>query len=235
MQKFISLHRPYASFVMIATLLFFLPASAATAQTHNDWEGAMQEFEALDLHHNYPDKSIFFTGSSSIRLWNTLAENMSPYPVIQRGFGGSKMPDLLYYADRYISGHTFQALVLFVANDITGNPETDLTPERTAGLFEDFILKIRDYNRDAPIFIIQITPTNSRWNVWPKISRANALIARLCDRYDNVIFIPTKDLFLGETGRPMDEMFRDDRLHLNEKGYVLWTNRIRSYLDPVLQ
>lgn len=235
MQKFISLHRPYASFVMIAALLFFLPALAASAQTHSDWEGAMQEFEALDLQHNYPDKSILFTGSSSIRLWNTLAENMLPYPVIQRGFGGSKMPDLLHYADRYISGHTFRALVLFVANDITGNPETDLTPERTAGLFEDFILKIRDYNRDAPIFIIQITPTNSRWNVWPQISRANALIARLCDRYDNVIFIPTKDLFLDETGRPMDELFRDDRLHLNEKGYALWTNRIRSYLDPVMQ
>lgn len=222
-------------YIFIITLLFLSQVpDDVRAQDHRDWESVMEEFEALDRQHDYPDESIFFTGSSSIRLWNTLAEDLAPYPVIERGFGGSRMPDLLYYADRYIGDHTFRALVLFVANDITGNTETDRTPEEVRDLFGQFIQKIRSYQADAPVFIIEITPTNSRWSVWPEINRANNLIAQLCDDYENVLYIPTRDLFLTQEGTPDDNLFVSDRLHLNEKGYQVWAKRIRSYLDPVL-
>lgn len=222
------------SILMVIVPFSMFMTDTIQAQDHGDWETVMEEFEALDKQNNYPPESIFFTGSSSIRLWSSLAEDIAPYPVIERGFGGSRMPDLLHYADRYISDHSFRALVLFVANDITGNTETDRTPEEVQNLFEQFIQKIRGYNSDAPIFIIEITPTNSRWNVWSKTERANNLIAQLCDTHKNVMFIPTRDLFLTQEGTPNDDLFISDRLHLNEKGYAVWSKRIRSYLDPVL-
>jgi hypothetical protein len=216
-------------------IFLFLFSANGFAQGPERWESVMQEFEQLDREERYPPESIFFTGSSSIRLWDTLAEDMAPYPVIERGFGGSRMPDLLYHADRFIGVHDFQALVLFVANDITGNPDEDRTPGEVRDLFEKFFLQIREYQPDAPIFVIEITPTNSRWDAWPQIREANGLIAQLCDEYEKVIFIPTADLFLDQSRVPKPDLFVSDQLHLNEAGYAVWAKRVRSYLDPVLE
>ncbi|MCC5940920.1 MAG: hypothetical protein JJU37_05205 [Balneolaceae bacterium] len=220
--------------VSVATCLCFLAVTPSVAQNFDRWETVMQEFERLDSENNYPPESIFFTGSSSIRMWSILDEDMQPYSVIQRGFGGSNIRDILHFADRYIGVHDFRALVLFVANDITGNVNEDLAPEELRSLFEEFIYTIRDFNSNAPIFIIEITPTNSRWDVWPNTREANAHIAMLCDQHENVVFIPTSDLFLDSHGKPIPVLFLDDQLHLNEDGYNLWADRIRSYMDPVL-
>lgn len=195
----------------------------------------MQAFEALDAANTYPAESIFFTGSSSIVLWKTLEQDMAPYPVIHRGFGGSNMTDVLRYADRYIKKHSFRAMVVFVANDIVGNSESDKTPEQVRDHFREFILKIRSYNAEAPIFIIAITPTNSRWVVWPNIRRTNHLLSQLCDEHKGVMFIPTEDLFIGEDGKPISDLFVSDQLHLSEAGYAVWSKRVRSYVEGALR
>ena len=231
MYSYVSFHR-----LLLITLLLLIALPVAAQQSDDPWEQAMQQFEELDRTNNYPPESIFFTGSSSIRLWETLEEDMHPYPVIQRGFGGSRTTDLLNHADRYISGHTFSAMVIFVGNDIVGDPNRmDNTPEEVRKLFEEFITeKVRTYNPDAPIFILAVTPTHSRWRVWEQSRAANHQLAALADELDNVIFIHTEDLFLGEDGMPIDELFVSDRLHLSPAGYALWTKRLRSYLDPVV-
>lgn len=209
---------------------------ALLAQDSEQWEGAMKNFEMLDRANSYPKDALFFTGSSSIRLWKTLEQDMSPYMVIQRGFGGSKMPDLLRYADRYIKKHEFAAMVVFVANDISGAEDgSDSTPVEVVGLFEEFILKVKGYHAEAPIFLMAITPTNSRWKVWDQTRAVNLGLAKLADTHEGVIFVPTEDLFLGEDGRPMAHLFVADQLHLAPEGYALWTTRLRAYLDPMVQ
>lgn len=206
------------------------------AQDSDQWEGAMKNFEVLDRSNSYSKDALFFTGSSSIRLWKTLEQDMSPYMVIQRGFGGSKMPDLLRYADRYIKKHEFAAMVVFVANDISGAEDgSDATPVEVVGLFEEFILKVKGYHAEAPIFLMAITPTNSRWKVWDQTRAVNLGLAKLADTHEGVIFVPTEDLFLGADGRPMAHLFVADQLHLAPEGYALWTTRLRAYLDPVVQ
>lgn len=222
---------------LLITLLLFITIPVVAQQAGAPWEKEILLFEELDRINSYPAESILFTGSSSIRMWETLEEDMHPYPVIQRGFGGSRMTDLLNHADRYISGHAFSAMVIFVANDIVGDPNrVDNTPDEVRELFEEFIKeKVRTYNPDAPIFILAVTPTHSRWRVWDQSRAANHQLASLADELDNVIFIPTEDLFLGEDGMPKDELFISDRLHLSPAGYDLWTKRLRSYLDPVVE
>jgi lysophospholipase L1-like esterase len=215
--------------------LFCLFVLALPASSQDLWEPAMKAFETLDAANTYPPESIFFTGSSSIVLWRMVAQDMAPYPVIHRGFGGSNMTDVLRYADRYIKKHRFGSMVVFVANDIVGNPASDKTPEQVRDLFRDFILKIRSYNADAPIFIIAITPTNSRWAVWPQIRQANNLLVQLTDEHKGVMFIPTEDLFLGADGKPKSELFVSDQLHMSPAGYALWSKRVRSYVETVLR
>jgi lysophospholipase L1-like esterase len=208
--------------------------STTDREPDSKWEKEMLAFEALDREHDYPEHAVLFTGSSSIRLWETLEADMRPHPVIHRGFGGATMTDVVRLADRYIRPHRFAAVVVFVANDISGKPASDRTPQEVCRLYEAFIRRIRSYDAAAPILIVAITPTESRWRVWPAIREANRLLAALCDSEPGVVFVPTEDLFLGVSGRPIPGLYQDDRLHLSPAGYALWTRRIRSVLDPIL-
>jgi hypothetical protein len=196
------------------------------------WENDIQKFEQLDKSTSYPKNSILFAGSSSIRLWSAIEKDMAPYPVIQRGFGGSKLSDLLVYAHRIIDLHPCSAIVLFVANDITGS-NLDKSPEEVAFLFSKIVRIIRKTHPDTPVFWIEITPTVSRWKVWPEIQKANSLIKDICSSQRNLYFIKTDYAFLNEKGLPKDDLFREDKLHLTEKGYAVWTEIIKKELEKV--
>ena len=198
------------------------------------WDNDIKSFEQLDRSVAYSDKSILFVGSSSIRLWSSLEKDMAPYPVIQRGFGGSKLSDLVVYASRIIDPHPYRAIVIFVANDITGSKE-DKSPDEVASLFSNVLKTIRKTHPDTPVFWIEITPTPSRWQVWPSIQKANALIKNICINKKNAYFINTDFAFLNEKGVPRNYLFREDRLHLTEKGYAVWTEIIKKELNKVVK
>ena len=198
------------------------------------WEKDIQKFEQLDNSEKYPDDAILFAGSSSIRLWTSLDKDMAPYHIIQRGYGGAKLSDFVVYAGRIFDPHQCKAIVLFIANDITGI-QVDKTPKEVAGLFRNVLRTIRKMHPATPVFWIAITPTASRWKVWPEIQKANSLIKEICDNQKNTYFIKTDFAFLNEKGVPNDELFRDDKLHLAEQGYAVWTEIIKKELNNVLK
>jgi hypothetical protein len=215
-------------------LLSCSPVSKYKSLTEvKSWEPEIQNFERLDKTENYPVDAILFSGSSSIRLWTSLEKDMTPYHVIQRGYGGAKLSDFAVYASRLFDPHPCRALVLFIANDITGSVQ-DKTPKEVAVLFRYVLKTFRKLHPDTPVFWIAITPTVSRWNAWPKIQQANYLIKETCENQKNTYFITTDFAFLNENGRPRDELFREDKLHLTEKGYAVWTEIIRKELDKIL-
>ncbi len=197
------------------------------------WEPDIAKFEQLDKTETYPADAVMFAGSSSIRLWSTLARDMEPYPVIQRGYGGAKLSDFAYYAHRIFDPHQCRAYVIFVANDITGSTD-DKTPEQVDSLCNKVIDIIRSKHPDAPVLWIATTPTSSRWQVWPEIRKANELIEHTCESRKNTWFISTDTAFLNSQGMPNDSLFRDDRLHLNASGYARWTNIIKGEINKVL-
>nr|MCU0407560.1 GDSL-type esterase/lipase family protein [Bacteroidales bacterium] len=193
------------------------------------WEKDISRFEELDSSEYYPASSILFMGSSSIRLWSTLASDMAPYPVIQRGFGGSKLSDFTVYTERIVAPHKCRAIVIFIANDITGS-DKDKSPEEVAGLFRYIVKKIRKSHPDTPVFWIAVTPSAARWKVWDKISEAGKLIEDFCLKSENLYYIRTASAFLGASGTPREELFIKDKLHLNEDGYAIWTSIIKKEL-----
>jgi hypothetical protein len=185
------------------------------------WEKDIEKFEQLDKSEKYPDDAILFAGSSSIRLWTSLEEDMAPY-------------HFAVYAQRIFNPHKCKAIVIFVANDITGTGQ-DKSPEEVATLFRNVLRTIRKLHPATPVFWIEITPTVSRWKVWPEIQKANSLIKKICDNQKNIYFISTYYAFLTEKGLPNDELFRDDKLHLTEKGYAVWTEIIKKELNQDLK
>lgn len=197
------------------------------------WDKEIQKFESLDKSEEYSKDAILFAGSSSIRLWETLGHDMMPYPVIQRGYGGARLSDFAVYTDRIVGPHPCKAIVLFVANDITGG-DKDKSPEEVSALFSYTLKTIRKTHPFTPVFWIEVTPTMSRWNVWPEIQKSTALIEKVCNNEKNTYLIRTASAFLNEEGRPIDEFFRSDKLHLTEKGYALWTKIIKDELKNVI-
>jgi hypothetical protein len=197
------------------------------------WEPEIVKFENLDKIESYPSDAVMFAGSSSIRLWSTLAQDMAPYHIIQRGYGGAKLSDYAIFADRIFSPHPCRALVLFIGNDIIGTPQ-DKTPEEVRKLFLNLLKTFRKSHPSTPLFWIEITPTSSRWKVWPQITKANDLIRTECENHSNTYFIKTSFAFLNDKGIPKDELFVADKLHLNANGYKIWTALIKNELDKVL-
>ncbi len=197
------------------------------------WESDIEKFEEMDVTKSYPSDAILFTGSSSIRMWSTINKDMLPYNIIQRGYGGAKLSDFVVYADRIIYPHQCQAIVIFIGNDIAGN-DNDKSPLEVSGLFRKTLYIIRRKFPDTPVFWISITPTPSRWHVWPEIREANEMIRKICENHRNTYYIDTEKSFLTTSGLPNNDLFIADRLHLNADGYTIWTGIIKNQLNKVL-
>lgn len=224
------------SFILLLIILVIASCSPLSKykQSAASWESDIKKLEHLDSIENYTHNAVLFTGSSSIRLWSTIKEDMAPYEVIQRGYGGAKFSDYVVYAKRLIYPHQVKAIVIFIANDITGSPQ-DKTPEEVTRLFQYTVKTIRSKYPETPVFYIQVTPTSSRWKAWPVIQQGNDKVKELCSRLHKVYFIETAKPFLKEDGTPNDSYFRSDKLHLNNEGYKVWAGIIKSALDKELK
>ena len=231
----------FLGFVALTFAAATIPSSAQRvdlekfeAQAEKKWGRAIEKLEALDQSEKHPDDSILFIGSSSIRLWDEIANDMEPYHPIRRGFGGATWSDVAVFADRLIKPHKFQALVCFVANDIKGN-QADKSPEEIVALFSNVWSKARVHQPDAPIFYIAVTPTKARAAIWPEIQKSNTAIRKFCVSKPNTYFIGTQSIYLDANGEARTELFIDDQHHLNRDGYIRWAAAIKSHLDSVLK
>jgi glycerophosphoryl diester phosphodiesterase len=224
---------------LVLSILFLIIISCSPLSRYQDlpevkaWDNEIVKFEQLDKDEIYSEDAIIFAGSSSIRLWSTLEQDMAPYPVIQRGFGGSKLSDLAVYAERIFKPHPCKAIVLFIANDISGS-DKDKSPEEVAALFKILMKNIRKSHPDTPVFWVEVTPCSSRWKVWPEIQKATELIRKECQNQKNTYTIRTDFAFLKD-GKPNDELFISDKLHLNAQGYEVWKGIIKKELGKVVE
>lgn len=210
------------------------PLAQYRKQAETQWEAEISKLEKLDQEQADPKDPVLFIGSSSIRLWKSLAADLAPRTVINRGYGGAKFSDLAVYVDRIVNPHEFQALVIFVANDIVGK-EDDKSPEEVARLFKYVVSRVRVKHPTAPIFLIAITPTPSRFKAWPEIRKANLALEEACKADPNLHFIATEKSYLDTEGQPIPKYFVQDMLHQNEEGYKVWAELVRQSLNKVLQ
>jgi len=223
-----------SSFLVLAVVLALLSACNPVSKYINaedvlDWEEHMQVFDSLNAVESSDAYTVLVTGSSSVRLWDSIHIDLAPYQVMQRGYGGAKLSDYNHYADRIIKPHQFKAILVFVGNDISGG-DNDRTPREVLQLYKTLVKQIRERNHDTPVFWIEITPTPSRWHANGQIREANALIQDYCEKNEGLYFIPTFDVYTNQVGLPDSAFFRNDMLHLSHDGYKLWAQRIKQSL-----
>ncbi len=208
------------------------------SQSNRQFEQEVSLLESLDLEEKAGEKDLLFIGSSSIRLWDNIQVDMYPYSSVKRGYGGAHFYDLIHFSERLVKNHYPKAILIFVANDITGSNDFtnlvgDLSPNEVKKLFRYNYKLIRSIHKHIPIFLIETTPTPKRWKVWNKILQANKKLERFCKQETNLYFISTRDKFIGEDGLPIQSLFLNDELHLNVDGYKLWSSVIKSKLVEV--
>jgi hypothetical protein len=180
------------------------------------------------------DDAILCLGSSSFRLWDSISEDMAPHKIVRRAYGGAKYCDLAIHAPQLIDGLRFRAAMIFVGNDITGNAK-DKTPEEVARLSKIVIDTVRKHRPNAPVFLIAVTPSPSRFQHWPKIILANQALEKLASNDTKTFFVSTQSKYLNAQGEPRAELFVKDMLHQNKDGYAVWASILKDTLGKNLR
>jgi len=210
----------------VVTLAIAGPTWAAEPQGPERWEPQIQAFEEQDLKNLPPQDAVVFVGSSSIRGWD-LKRHFPELTALNRGFGGSQIPDSTYYADRIVIPYKPNRIVLYAGdNDIAAGR----SPEQVASDFGLFVEKIHGALPEARIVFIAIKPSISRWALVEKMRAANEMIRTKCAEVGRLDYVDIDAPMIGGDGKPRAELFKEDGLHLNEAGYTLWTEILTPYL-----
>ncbi|MCE7999977.1 MAG: hypothetical protein HEP70_14040 [Rhodobiaceae bacterium] len=193
------------------------------------WESSIAAFEEEDALAPPLEGTIIFIGSSSIRFWETLAEDFAPLTVLNRGFGGSHLPHVAHFAPRVVVPHEPAAVVVYAGDNDFGGWE----PKSAEQVFTDLKGMMSFFEAElpsTPIYYLSIKPSELRWESWPKISKANVLIESFAAENDQLTYIDVSSGMIGENGKPRSELFWYDGLHLSERGYEEWTAIVRPIL-----
>lgn len=197
-------------------------------ETNQPFAGEINAFADADHFNPPPTNAILFVGSSSIRLWKTLAEDFPQHQVINRGFGGSQIIDSVNYANRIIIPCRPKHIVLYAGgNDINAGKSA----QEVLADFQAFVRKVRETLPHVEISYISIAPNPARWSQVGRVREANRLISTYA-RYDGRIsFIDVFPQMLGRNGQPRPDIYVADRLHMNAKGYELWKKIVGDHLN----
>jgi lysophospholipase L1-like esterase len=208
-----------------------LAAPAAARAPELPFESSIRYFEDSDREIKTTRSRIVFTGSSSIRMWETLGNDFPGQYVINRGFGGSQISDVVHYADRIIVPHKPPLVVVYAgSNDI----DAGKTPQTVAADFKTLTTRIWSRLPATSIAFISIAPNPARWAQADRVREANRLIAAYCHSDRRLEFIDVFPRMLGTDGKPRPELFIHDGLHMNRKGYEIWVPLVRETMDAVV-
>lgn len=217
--------------VLLAPLAWRLPAVELPPVAANDrWAKEMAEFEAVDRATPPPARPIVFTGSSSIRLWKDLGTDYAGLQVLNRGFGGSTLKDLIRHFERTILKYSPRQVVIYSGtNDINSGTPVDQ-------VVADLRTVVERIHRDLPetrILFIGCALNPARWAKRELMLEANRKISAYLAGDPRNTFVDPNTVMLGEDGMPKANIFVADRLHMNRKGYELWAPLLRPLLVPL--
>ena len=185
-------------------------------------------FDSVDRTQMPVPGGVVFVGSSTIRLWPDLKADFPGVNVIQRGFGGSRLDEVLRYTPKIVIAYKPKLIVLYAGDN-------DLAEGRTVDqVFEDYKSFVALVHRSLPntkIVFVSIKPSESRWNLVGEMRSANEMIRRFTVTDTRLEYVDVFNPMLGADGRPRPELFRPDKLHMTADGYALW----RSILTPVVK
>ncbi len=194
----------------------------------NRYEDEIIKYEQADSAQGVPKEKVLFVGSSSFKKWYNIETDLLPFPVLNRGFGGSTMPELDYYFFRMVKPYKPSAIVIYEGDNDVLAPF--LTPEVILKSFSIFVSLTKQYLPGTKIFFVSIKPSPARLKYLKKMQTTNLLIKNYCNKSENLFYIDITKPMFDKKSRIREDIFRNDRLHMNEKGYKIWADIIKKEL-----
>ena len=238
----------YIVIILFISLQFFcLSASAQFKDTDTSaiWQIAYNETFRDNLNYNkrYSDQiavikeksdsvsskevDVLFVGSSSFRGWRSVYQDMAPLNVVNNGFGGATIRDILYHYDIIVKPFNFKKVVLYVENDVS--PSQTIKPYVIFDLFRAFASKIATDYPETTLYIVSLKPSVKRADMLERQTALNNMLKDYADYTPKVEYIDVVSKMMTPQGVD-PTLFIGDKLHMNAKGYQLWTEIIKPYL-----
>lgn len=205
--------------------LFAQPAKPQPAPFLNE----IQQFKKQDSITFPPKNAILLVGSSSFRKWQDVQSHFPGYTIINRGFGGSVLTDVIHYADDIIIPYHPKQILIYCGDNDLASSDT-ITPEIVTRRFKQLFYNIRSKLPAATVTYMSIKPSPSRQRLMQKMIKTNSMILKFLKTQKNTSFIDVFHPMLLPTRRAIPEIFLSDSLHMNEKGYAIWKKAIAPKL-----
>ncbi len=174
------------------------------------------------------DEIIVFTGSSSIRIWKDIQNYFPGKVVLNNGFGGSNMSDLLdYYKKTIVAFHPDKVFIYEGDNDIAAKK----TPSKILSEAKKLVRLIKKELPDIEIVFISPKPSLRRWTFKDEYIELNKKLRKYCETKPNIEFANVWDIMLNEEGMPIKDVFGKDGIHMKKAGYELWYKVLKDYID----
>ena len=212
--------------------VLFLGILTATAQTTSTipFQEEINVFIKKDSIAMPADNSILFVGSSSFNYWKDIRNYFPGYPIINRGFGGSSLTDIIYFNQETILKYKPKQIYIYCGeNDIAASDT--ITPQIVFERFKTLYTIIRNHlGNKIPIMYVSIKPSVARWSMEDKFVTANSLIRNFINKQKQTQFLDVHSAMLDTNGEVYKDIFIADKLHMNAKGYAIWQKIIAPTL-----
>lgn len=214
----------------ILTLLFIFFCINAIAQNAKPpfWQ-EIQNFRYKDSVQTPPVHPVLFVGSSSFTKWTDVQNYFPGYTILNRGFGGSTLTDLLRFEEDVIFKYDPKQIVIYCGENDLAASDT-VTAAMVFDRFKKLFMDIKDIFPKVPVVYVSMKPSPSRWHLREKLISGNKLIENYLRKQKDAKFVSVWKAMLGSDGKPKQELFIEDNLHMNAQGYAVWQKLIQPYL-----
>ncbi len=218
----------YKPMILLLLLVTVLSSASQTIQAQDPSRFAEQIAEYLeDTTHRDGRRPTLFVGSSSIRMWRSLSSDFPEHYVINRGFGGSHMSDLVHYYPELIKKNNPKQIFIYEGdNDLASGKSIKEIMDKAHELLHKISVDIPD----AHTTFIAVKPSLSRWHLREKYLELNKELEFLAQQETNISFADVWTAMLGDNRLVRSDIFIEDGLHMNERGYKIWAQVIRPLL-----
>lgn len=210
-------------------LLFLCVPSLLLAQTERPYAKEIRAFKKSDSIQFPAPNQILLVGSSSFTFWKDVQEYFPGYPIINRGFGGSTLKDLIFYFDEIVKPYHARQIVIYSGENDLAYDKT-ATPDTVVKRFKILFSKIRAVNPKVPVTYVSMKPSPSRKNLMLVYEDANELIRRFLKSQKRTSFVDVYHKMLDANGNPIKDLFLADSLHMKPSGYALWQKEMKPFL-----
>ena len=212
--------------ILLLSILFI---SANTIAQENQFTNEIKAFRKQDSIQKPNDGMLLFIGSSSFRLWKDVKSDFNNSNILNRAFGGATLLDLIYFQNDVVLKYKPKKIFIYCGeNDIASSEK--VTPKMVFKRYKTFYKTLRKQFPETPIIFVSLKPAISRWQMNDRMKATNKLISQFMEGKKNATFVNIWDDML-ENGEPKKDIYIQDNLHMNAKGYAIWVEKMKDLVN----